>query len=111
MGRVNNKYSKELKIKVVKRYLEGGLSIQDLADEFRIPSKTQIHNWIKKYESEGEEAFKYETRGNPKDKRETVSEFTFTNLEDELKFLRMENEYLKRFCEMLKRSLKTKEEN
>lgn len=111
MGRVNNKYPSELKIKVVKRYLEGGYSIQDLAEEFGVPSKTQIHNWIKKYEELGDEAFKFETRGNPKDKRPIGSDFVFDNLEDELIFLRMENEYLKRFCDMLKRNLRCKSEN
>lgn len=111
MGRVNNKYTREFKISVVKKYLEGGVSTQELADEFGIPSKTQIHNWIKKYEKEGEEAFKFETRGNPKDKKMTEGSFVFNNLEDELRFLRMENEYLKRLCDMFKRSLKTRVEN
>lgn len=109
MGRVNNKYSKEFKIKVVKKYLEGGYSTQDLADEFGILSKTQIHNWVKKYEKEGEDAFKFETRGNPKDKKEIDDEFIFENFEDEINFLRMENAYLKKFCSMLKKGLKNKE--
>ncbi|MDX8336574.1 helix-turn-helix domain-containing protein [Candidatus Cetobacterium colombiensis] len=108
MGRINNKYPSELKIKVVKRYLEDEESLQDIADEFGISSKTQIHNWVKKYEELGEEAFKFEKRGNPKDKKELKNNFTFDNLEDEVIFLRMENEYLKRFCEMLKRSLRIK---
>ena len=111
MGRVNNKYPSELKIKVVKKYLEGGVSTQDLAEEFGVPSKTQIHNWVKKYEELGEKAFKFETRGNPKEKRGVGNDFLFDNLEDELRFLRMENEYLKRFCDMLKKNLRCKSEN
>lgn len=106
MGRINNKYSRDLKIKIVKKYLEGGRSTQELADDFGIKSKTQIHNWIKKFEKEGEEAFIFETRGNPKTKKLVKIDYTFLNLEEELNFLRMENEYLKKYCDLLKKSLK-----
>lgn len=106
MARNNNRYSREFKVKVVKKYLEGAYSIQELADEFKIPSKTQIHNWLKKYEKEGEEGFKFETRGNPKVKKEAKSDFIFENLEDEVQFLKMENEYLKKFCDLLKSKIK-----
>ncbi|MCQ9626377.1 transposase [Cetobacterium somerae] len=109
MRRVNNRYSKEFKIEIVKKYLEGKYSTQDLAQEFGILSKTQVHNWVKKYEKDGENAFKFETRGNPKEKKEIIDEFIFENLEDEIKFLRMENAYLKKFCDMLKRSLKNRD--
>lgn len=108
MVRINNKYASDFKLKVVKKYLEGGYSTQDLADEFGISSKTQVHNWVKRYEREGEEAFIFETRGNPKDKRETDEKFIFENLAEELQFLKMENEYLKKLCAMLKKKLKTK---
>ena len=105
MGRINNKYSKDFKINLVKKYLEGGVSIQELADEFKIPSKTQIHNWVRRYEREGEEAFIFETRGNPKNKRIIDESFIFDSLESELQFLKMENEYLKKYSELLKKRL------
>lgn len=105
MGRVNNKYSKEFKIKVIKKYLEGGYSTQDLAEEFGVASRTQIHNWVKKYEKEGESAFIFETRGNPKSKKLAERSFIFNNLDDELQFLKIENEYLKRYSELLKKRL------
>lgn len=106
MTRVNNKYTSDFKIQVVKKYLEGGFSIQEICDEFGIKSKTQVHNWVKKYESKGEEVFKFETRGNPKEKRLTTEELFFQDKDEELKFLRMENAYLKGLCAMLKTSLK-----
>lgn len=105
MGRINNKYSKEFKLKVVKKYLEGNYSIQDLADEFGVSSKTQIYNWVKKYEKDGEDAFIFETRGNPKAKKMIDRSFIFDNLESELQFLRMENEYLKKYTDLLKKRL------
>lgn len=108
MTRVNNRYTSEFKIQVVKKYLEGEMSIQEISDEFGIKSKTQVHNWIKKYEKNGEEAFKFETRGNPKEKRLKEREFIFENRDDELKFLRMENAYLNKLCEMLKDGLRKK---
>ena len=109
MKRINNKYSKEFKLEIVKKYLKGGYSIQCLAESFGILSKTQVYNWVKKYEKEGEDAFKFETRGNPKEKKEIENEFTFKNIEDEIDFLRMENIYLKKVCNMLKKSLKNKD--
>lgn len=104
--RKNNKYSREFKLKVVKKYLNESCSLQDITREFKIPSKTQIHNWIKEYEKEGEEAFKFEKRGSPKERRVVKDNYIFESLEDEIRFLRMENEYLKRLCEMLKYKFK-----
>ena len=55
MGR-KSKYSKELKLSVVKRYLKGDVSAYDLADE--IGSKQSVvRKWIKKYLAFGESAF------------------------------------------------------
>lgn len=104
MGRINKRYSAELKLSVINIYKEGGKSLQDLADEFKISSKTQIYCWIKKYEKEGAEAFKYEKRGNPKSKKriKEVKKLDFSSLEEEVRFLRLENEYLKNLCDYLK---------
>lgn len=106
MSRINKKYSNEFKINIVKKYLEGGRTIQSLADEFNVLSKTQIHCWIRKYKESGEDAFKFETRGNPKIKKEIKEESIFHKIEDEVIFLRIENEYLKKICELLKKSKK-----
>lgn len=106
MGRINSKYTKNLKLKIVKSYLNKEKSLQRLADEYGIKSKTQIYNWIKKYEEEGEDAFKFEKRGNPTSQRLVKDELIFENLEDEIQVLRLENSYLRRYCEVLKDLLK-----
>lgn len=101
MKKSNKNYSKDLKISVVKKYKEGGLSLQEIANIFEVSSKTQIHSWVRKYESDGEDAFTYERRGNPKILRkikENTTDLNFLSLEEELEFLRMENEYLKKLC-------------
>ena len=45
--RKNNRYSPEFKIKVVKEYLEGGISHDGLKNKYNIASKTQIFEWVK----------------------------------------------------------------
>lgn len=55
MGR-KSQYSKELKLYIVKRYLNGEGSIKGLAKEINT-GKTVVHRWIKKYQASGESAF------------------------------------------------------
>ena len=107
MGRINKKYSKEFKMSVIKKYKEGNISLNELAEEFGVPSKTQIQVWIKKYEQEGEEAFIYEKRGNPKTIKKIKEEksISFSSIEEEVRFLRLENEYLKKLCMHLKNTI------
>lgn len=50
MGR-KNKYSKEIKIKVVKEYLDGKGSITDLIIKYKILSHTTLRKWILKYKN------------------------------------------------------------
>ena len=55
MGR-KNKYSKELKLNIVKRYLAGEGSTVSLAKEINT-TDTVVRRWIKKYNAYGESAF------------------------------------------------------
>lgn len=58
MGR-KSKYSKEMKLEIVRRYLAGESALQ-LAQEFMIESnrtKSTIYSWLKRYEAIGESAF------------------------------------------------------
>lgn len=58
MGR-KPKYSKEIKLEIVKRYINGE-NTRDLATEFMIKGTSacaQILKWINKYEAHGESAF------------------------------------------------------
>jgi transposase len=45
----NRSYSAELKLQAVKDYLDGGLSKYQVIDKYRIASRTQLTDWIKKY--------------------------------------------------------------
>ncbi len=45
----NRCYSKELKHQAVLDYLEGGLSQYQIIDKYKIASRTQLANWIMKY--------------------------------------------------------------
>ena len=56
--RKQTKYSKELKLEIIKRYLKGESSIL-LANEYRMPKSMQseIRRWAHRYEALGESAF------------------------------------------------------
>ncbi|QDX91194.1 transposase [Brevibacillus laterosporus] len=45
----NRSYSAELKLQAVKDYLYGGLSQYQIIDKYKIASRTQLSNWVKKY--------------------------------------------------------------
>lgn len=55
MGR-KSKYSKELKLSIVKRYLDGEGSTFTLAKEINTTNNA-VCNWVKKYQTFGESAF------------------------------------------------------
>lgn len=47
----NRTYSAELKHQAVLDYLEGELSQYDIIDKYKIASRTQLSDWVKKYNS------------------------------------------------------------
>lgn len=99
------RYNKDTKLKAVKRYLNDGLSYQAVADEMGIKSKTQVDRWVKKFKKLGNTAFDTEKRGrvkgfSPKSKK---SKGEFSSLEEEIKYLKMEVEYLKKLNEIIGR--------
>lgn len=47
----NRSYSAELKLQAVKDHLFGGLSQRQVILKYKIASRTQLRNWIKKYNS------------------------------------------------------------
>lgn len=55
MGR-KSQYSKELKLSIVKRYLDGEGSYKSLAKEINT-TESVVRNWIKKYQAFGENVF------------------------------------------------------
>lgn len=59
------KYSTELKIKVVKKYLESNISYKPLVDKYDISKTTVIRTWVNAYKSQGYERLKAKKRGRP----------------------------------------------
>lgn len=52
---MSKKYSYELKLKVVREYLDGDLGPSSLARKYHISSDSLIHKWINQYKEHGEE--------------------------------------------------------
>lgn len=96
MPRINNIYTKELKLKAVSLYIKNGQSAISVARELSIKNKTQVQRWVTMYKEKGEKAFDTENRGKSKGPRKGRPKTNFNSVEEELKYLRMENEFLKK---------------
>lgn len=91
-----NKYTKEAKLEAVKKHLNDGFSYQTIANEMNIKCKTQVRRWVKKFKEVGDTAFDIENRGRTKGVKKRRIKNTFSSLEEEVEYLRMEVEYLKK---------------
>jgi transposase len=96
MSKKYNKYSKEVKLKAVDMYVNEGMSALSVARELNIMSKTQVQRWVKLYNIKGESAFDEETRGRATGSKKGRPKTKFNSMEEELNYLRMENEFLKK---------------
>ena len=45
--RKNNNYTPELKLQIVKEYLNGNLSYDSITKRYNIRSSTQVKSWVK----------------------------------------------------------------
>jgi transposase-like protein len=102
MSRENNVYDKKLKLKAVSMYLNEGYSYKYIIKELGIKSDKQIQNWIKLFKEKGNTAFDHETRGKAQGGKKGRPKKYFNSVEEELKYLRMENEYLKKLNALTK---------
>lgn len=89
--RINKVYSEELKAEAVRLHLEEGLSPYQIADRFDIRSKTQVQQWIKKHLEGPKEDMRGKTAW-----RKGRSKTRFSSIEEELAYVKAENEYLKK---------------
>ena len=91
-GQTFLKYSPELKAEAVRLYTEEKLSAIRIASILGIRSKTQVQEWVKKHlQGESKEDLRGKTawrKGRPKTK--------FSSVEEELAYIKAENEYLKK---------------
>ncbi|HBF5456914.1 TPA: transposase [Clostridioides difficile] len=104
MSKKHKKYSKELKLKAVNLYIKEGYSSYKIAEMLNIRSKTQVQNWVKDYKNKGKTAFDDEARGRFKNISLENDNRKFKSVEEELKYLRMENEFLKKLSTLLDKS-------
>lgn len=91
----NNSYSKETKIQAsIMR--NSGYSFSHIRKILNIKSDSQIIRWTIKYNQMGDSAFDIDLRGKTSGLGQGRPKTKFSSLEEEVKYLRMENEYLKK---------------
>ena len=99
---VNKVYPKELKLELISKVYEGKDSIFNIAAEAGLKSRTLLQGWLKKYEENG-----YNIVERKKGRSPTMNKKPkITNnktLEDKIKKLEKENEYLKAELEYSKK--------
>jgi transposase len=96
MSKKNNKYIRELKLQAVDMYINQGMSAAYVAKTLNIKNRTQVQRWVNLYKSKGDTAFDEETRGKAPGPTKGRPKTKFSSVEEELKYLRMENEFLKK---------------
>lgn len=104
--KVSGSYAGEFKIHVVEYMHEKGLSLTDTANRFCIPSYRTVASWERIYYEEGPKALMEERRGrNNMGKKKTTRPKNDVNesedLLEEVRRLRMENEYLKKLIALV----------
>lgn len=90
-------YSKEIKKKAIKLYLEEGMSTKEINKKLEIKDPNRIYNWVIEYRKEGEKVFEKKPRGRKKKQEESI--------EEKIARLEMENEILKKFHAELRKDL------
>lgn len=100
--RKNKSYSPQFKVKVVEDYLSGKSGgLDTLVKKYYLKSNTQIRHWLKLYR-EDPQLLSQENRGRKstgRPKKSTLDELT---LEEQNRYLRMENAILKKYHSLLK---------
>ncbi len=107
MSGIQKKYSKETKLKAVDMYLNQHIGANTIAKELGLSEKKRVYDWIKKYQAEGAKAFDVENRGiksigQTNGSRRGRPKTKFSSIEEEVEYLRMENEFLKKLQALIK---------
>ena len=105
------RYDEAFKLKAIQTLRQEHLSLSATCLRFKIPSVGMLANWLKKYESRGIEALFKETRRKPKlmtmsdntRKKPSGSKTKEQELEEENKYLRTENAYLKKLYALIQK--------
>ena len=112
----NRTYSKDFKLQIINRILISHESINSVALDIGLVSSGILHNWLSKFKENGynviekKKGRKPKSMTKPKKNNKTLSEKEkIKQLEDEILYLKAENEYLKKLRALVQeRELKEK---
>ncbi|WP_138420942.1 helix-turn-helix domain-containing protein [Aquibacillus sediminis] len=90
----HQRYSKEIKLKAVRRVLENDEPVNVVVKELGIRNRDNVYEWIKKYRKNGESGF---DRSIGRPKKEEISKSTDERVDQ----LRVEVDALKKYLEIL----------
>ena len=102
MGNIRKTYSKEMKQKAVKMYLEEGYGFKAIAKELGIPDHSMVRRGVRKFEEQGLKGLE-EKRGKAKGPRKGRPKKQPLSVEEEVIRLRAENEFLKKWLGLERR--------
>ena len=117
VSRKNNNYSFEFKQNIVKLYLTGEMSYQELANQFKIKNPALISRWVNDFRNQGLDGLKPKKRGRPssmtKDKeipkKRIKREYSKEEI-DEIKRLKEENYWLQMEIDFIKKKMELEDE-
>ena len=117
-SRKNNIYSFEFKQNIVKLYLTGEMSYQELANQFKINNPSLIARWVIDFRNQGLDGLKPKKRGRPasmtkdkkKPKEQVKREYSKEEI-DEIKRLKEENYWLQMEIDFIKKKMELEDED
>ena len=103
-------YTREFKLKAIKRYINGNESMRAIAVDLGLTDFSIIRDWVAKYRQGGEDAIQTSTgRKNYLLHEERQDKIASDELKERIKYLEAENEYLKKsYSLILERSKQSK---
>lgn len=112
---VNRRYTPEFKKKVIEYRWEHGLSLRQVATQFKIPNNCTVYEWERRYLTRGKSGLLSKKRGRPrKMPKKPKKEKNLTRLEQleaENAQLRMEIEFLKKLDALVQQRKKQPKKN
>ena len=94
-GQKFKKYSPEFKEEVAKSYLNGEGGYGFIANKYNLPDKSFVKRWVLNYK-DNNNYFKEEKRGRSSKGRPKSVKLEEMSLEEQVKYLKMENDILKK---------------
>ena len=96
-------YLPEFKIQVVEEYLSGKSGgVDAITKKYDLKSNRRIRDWLKIYKENGSQGFLIDGRGRKSTGRPKSIKLEEMSLEEQVKYLKMENDILKKLKALLK---------